>query len=346
VSVTITGPRAAVNDVRPEDVSARADLSGADDELRGVREGAVERPVRVDVRRRGVRVEAAPESVKVTLERQERRQVPVCVDKVDVPPPGFVIEEPIVADPVEVSVSGPRRNIDAVECAAATLRLTGLTVSVQSQIALEPRDPAGRVVGGVELQPPSARVDARVRQELFPRQVTVDVRLSGRPAPGYSVTSVRTDPTLATVVGPLSVVQNLTTVPTEVIDIEGSRSDIVRAVSLQIPPGVSSGDRRTVVTITLAAARTPGSIGVAPRIINLGAGLTATLNTPAVAVLVSGGAPDVLALRPADISLAVDAAGLGPGVHRLEPRVSVPQGISFDGTTPGQVEIVIVAAPR
>jgi hypothetical protein len=42
----------------------------------------------------------------------------------------------------------------------------------------------------------------------------------------------------------------------------------------------------------------------------------------------------------------VDAAGLGPGVHRLEPRVSVPQGISFDGTTPGQVEIVIVAAPR
>jgi YbbR domain-containing protein len=189
-------------------------------------------------------------------------------------------------------------------------------------------------------------VDARIRQELYPRQVVIDVRLSGRPAPGYSVSSVRSDPTLATVVGPLSVVQNLNSVPTEVIDIEGARSDIVRAVSVEIPPGVSSGDRRTVVTITLQVTRAPGSVGVAPRIVNLGPGLTATLSTPAVAVLVSGPLPDVLALRPGDISVVVDATGLGPGVHRLEPRVTVPQGISHDGTSPDRVEIVIAAAPR
>jgi hypothetical protein len=94
------------------------------------------------------------------------------------------------------------------------------------------------------------------------------------------------------------VVQNLNSVPTEEIDIEGARSDIVRAVSLQIPPGASSGDRRTVVTITLQVARTSGSVGAAPRIANLGPGLVATLNTPTVAVLVSGPLPDVLALKP------------------------------------------------
>jgi YbbR domain-containing protein len=345
VSVAVSGPRNAVNDLRPEDVVARVDLSRVDEEIAGLRQATVERPVQIDVRRRGVRAEASPEIVKVTLEPQERRTVPVCVDRVDVPPPGFTLEEPVVAEPAEVTITGPRRNIDQVECAAAVLRLTGLTVSVSNQVPLEPRDAAGRAIGNVAVQPPTATVNARIRQELFPRQVVIDVRLQGRPAPGYAVSSVRVEPQLASVVGPLETVRNLNSVPTEAIDIEGARSDIVRAVALEIPPGISSGDRRSVVTITLQPVRGPGSVGVAPRITNLGAGLTAALNTPVVAVLVSGPLPDVLALKPADISVTVDAAGLGPGTHRLEPKVTVPPGLSFDGTNPDRVEIVIGPQP-
>ena len=341
VTVTVTGPRSAVNDVRPEDITARVDLSRAEEELAGLREGVVERPVRADVRRRGVRAEVSPELAKVTLERQERRTVPVCVDKVDVPPPGFTLEEPVTTDPFEAMISGARRNVDSVDCAAAVLRLTGLTVNVTAQVPLEPRDAAGGAIGGVRVQPPTATVNARVRQGLFPRQLVIDVRLTGRPAPGYTVTSVRTDPIVVTVVGPLEVVTALDSIPTEVIDIEGARAEIVRAVSLQIPPGVSSGERRTVVTIGLQAVRAPGSVGVAPRVVNLGPGLTATVTTPSVAVQISGALPEITALRPADVSVTLDATGLGPGVHQLEPRVTAPPGISVDGTTPDRVEVVI-----
>ena len=345
VAVTITGPRNAVNDVRPEDVSVRVDLSRLDEEIGRAPEATVVRPVRAEVRRRGVRAEVSPDVVRVTLEREERRDVPVCVEKVDVPPPGFSVDEPIVTEPATVTVTGPRRIIDTVECAGAKVRLTGLTVSLQSQVLLEPRDAAGRAVGGVAVQPPTALLSARIRQDLFPRQVVIDVRLTGRPAPGFTVTSVRADPTLATVVGPLDVVQGLSSVATEVIDIEGARSDIVRAVSLQIPPGVSSGERRSVVTISLQVARAPGSVGVPARIVNLASGLTATPAAPLVVVLVSGPLPDVLALRPADLAVMLDAAGLGPGIHRLEPRVVAPPGISVDGTTPEQIDVTIGRTP-
>lgn len=341
VAVTITGPRSAVNDVRPQDVVAQVDLARADEEMAGQREATIERPVKVEVRRRNVRGEATPEFVRVTIERQERRTVPVCIDRVDVPPPGFSIEEPIVSDPSEATISGPQRNIDAVECAAAVARLGGLTVSVSSQAPLEPRDAAGRPIGSVTVQPTTAGLTIRVKQSLFPREVAIDPRLNGRPAPGFSVAALRTDPATVSVVGPLDVVNSLISVATEAIDIEGARSDVIRSVSLQIPPGVSSGERRTVVTIVIQVTRGPGSVAVTPRIVNLGAGLTATLDTPSVAVLVSGPSPDVLALRPADITLTVDAAGLGPGVHRLEPRVTVPIGITYDGVAPDRVEITV-----
>lgn len=345
VSVALSGPRNVVNDLRPEDVVARVDLSRVEEEIAGLREATVERPVRVEVRRGGVRAEASPEMVKVKLEPQERRTVPVCVDKVDVPPPGYTLEEPVVTDPAEVTITGPRRNIDLVECAAAELRLTGLTVSVSNQVPLEPRDAAGRAIGNVSVQPATAAVNARIRQQLFPRQVVIDVRMQGRPAPGYAVSNIRVDPPSVSVVGPLETVSNLGSIPTEVIDIEGAKSDIVRAVALEIPPGVSSGDRRSVVTISLQPVRGPGSVGVTPRITNLGSGLRATLNTPVIAVLVSGPLPDVLALKPGDVSVTVDAAGLGPGVHRLEPNVTAPPGINLDGTSPDRVEITIGPQP-
>ena len=340
VAVTITGPRSAINDVRPQDVVAQVDLDHADEEMAGQREATIERPVKVEVRRRTVRGEATPEFVRVTVERQERRTVPVCIERVDVPPPGFTIEEPIVSDPSEVTIAGPRRNIDAVECAAAVVRL-GSTVSVSSQASLEPRDAAGRPIGSVTLQPATATVTVRVKQSLFPREVAIDPQLNGRPAPGYSVAALRTDPATVNVVGPLDVVNSLISVPTEPIDIEGARSDVIRSVSLQIPPGVSSGERRTVVTIVVQVTRGPGSVAVTPRIVNLGAGLTATLDTSSVAVLVSGPTPDVLALRPADVTVTVDAAGLAPGTHRLEPRVTVPSGITLDGIAPDRVEITV-----
>jgi hypothetical protein len=85
-------------------------------------------------------------------------------------------------------------------------------------------------------------------------------------------------------------------------------------------------------------------VGVIPRVVNLAPGLAATLVTPSVAVLVSGPLPDVLALRPADVSVTVDAAGLGPGTHRLEPRIVLPPGLSLDGSTPDRVELTIGTA--
>lgn len=342
VSVVLTGPRGAVNDVRVQDVVAQVDLSRAEEEMAGQQEATVERPIRVEVlRHRGVRGEAAPQMARVTLARQERRTVPVCVEKADLPPAGFAVEEPIAANPTEATVVGPRRNVEAVTCVAAVARLNGLTVSVTQQVPLEPRDESGRPIGSVTVQPANATLNIRVRQNQYQRQVAVDAELSGRPAPGYTVTAVRTDPATVTVVGPLDVVSSLTSIPSEPIDIEGARSDVIRAVSLQIPPGVSSGERRTVVTIVIQVTRGPGSVGVTPRVVNLAPELRATLDTPSVAVLVSGPLPEVLALTPADVSVTVDAAGLGPGVHRLEPSVTLPSGITLDGVTPNRVEITI-----
>lgn len=344
VTVVVTGSRNVVDSIRPEEVVARVDLSSADEEAGGLREVVVDRPVRVDVRRRGVRTEVSPEAVRVALETQVQRMVPVCVERVDVPPPGFSVEEPISTTPEEVQITGVQRDVDAVECAAASVRLSGLTVSVSPETPLQARDSNGRARGGVTITPASATVNVRIRQNFFPRQAVIDVRLSGRPAPGYAVTEIRVNPTIATVIGPLDVVSALNSVPTEVVDIEGARAETVRVVALQLPPGVTSSEQRAVVSVGIQPVRAPGTVGVAPRIVNVGSGLTATANVATVAVQLNGLLPDLAALRPGDVTVTLDANGLGPGTHRLDARVSPPSGFTVEAVTPPQVEVVIANA--
>lgn len=343
VTVTVSGPRRTVEDVRSEEVVARVDLARAEDELGSSRQAIVERPVRADVRRRGVRGEVSPGTIRVRLERQERRTVPVCVDAVDVTPPGFTLEGPPSAEPAEVDVVGTRESIEAVECAAARVRLSGLTVSVTSAVPLEPRDSGGRLRGGVEVEPGTAAVSVRIRQNFYARQAVIDPRISGRPAAGFAVTSIRVNPNVAGIIGPLDAVNALTSVPTEVIDIEGARADVVRAVAIQVPAGVSSSEQRTVVTVTIQAARGPGAIGVVPRVVNLAPNLSATVSVPTVLLAVTGPLNDLAQLKPGDVTVTLDASGFGPGVHALEPKATLPPSLAVESITPASVEVTITA---
>jgi YbbR domain-containing protein len=348
VTVTLTGPRNTIRDVRADEVEARVDLSGADEENPGQSEFSVSRRVRAELRGRRdrrVRAEAPDLSVRVTLERLERRTLPVKVNQVGVLPVGFELDGPLTVEPLKAQVVGTSRNLRGVEVVSADAKLDGLTVSVSPTVPLEARDSAGRTVGQVTVEPATARVTIPIKQNLFPKQVTVNVDTRGRPRTGFTVTSIRTEPALVTIVGRLDQINAITGVFTDVVDIDGADRDQTRPVRLQLPPGVTSSQQSVVVFIGIQAVRTPGSVAAVPRVVNLGPGLTASLTTPVVALNLSGPLADLTQLRPTDVSVTVDVAGLGPGTHRLEPKVQqLPPTIQLEAVVPDRVEVIISPA--
>ena len=341
VSVTITGPRNVVRDLKGDSVKAWVDLRRADEEGSGEREFAVNRPIKVDLGDRSGKLRADPfqESAKVTLERQEQKTVRVKLQQVGVLPVGWELE---FATPeiTEATVVGARRNIESVDHVTADMKLDGLTVSGQQSSTLTARGSTGNPIGGVRVDPGATNVNVRVLQKLYPRQVAVFADLTGRPRTGYQVTAVRAEPQFVTVVGPLDQVNLLSTVLTEAIDIEGADRDLVRPVRLKLQ-GVTASEQAVRVTVSVQLVRAPGSIGVVPRVLNLRPGLSAALTTPVVAVNLSGPLADVVAVRTTDVAVTVDAGGLGPGTHRLDPKVVPPPTLQVDAVVPDKVEIVI-----
>jgi len=128
ITVTLIGPRTAVNDVRTEDIQINVDLSGADSNVPGGGAVVYTAPVKGSVKQRGggrVRAQLDPTDVRVTLEPVVRRSVSVRINSTDAPPIGFELESQPVADPSEATVSGLRQNVDAVDAVYADLKLTG-----------------------------------------------------------------------------------------------------------------------------------------------------------------------------------------------------------------------------
>jgi YbbR domain-containing protein len=351
VDVTLTGARNRVDGVRPEDVTVRIDLSQASTTPASAGQTLrIDVSAEVSVRQRGVEADLNPQSIQVTLEPEVRRTVSVRVNSVDTLPAGYELAEPPTVQPLQVTVAGTRQNVDLVDAAVADVKLDGLTVNVEQGVELDPRDSAGHSIGHVTIEPTAVTVSLRVRQTRFSRQFLVDPHVRGRPAPGYTVGAVQVQPSTVSVSGSLDTLNQVSTLPTQDVDVEGATSDVVRTVGLQLPPGLTASDSKTsiVVRVPVMPQTGPGSFGAAPKIVGLGASLSATLQAPTVVVDVTGPLPTLLRLTPSDVVVTVDASGLGPGTYRLEPKVGLPLGIQLDGVVPDHVSLTVApsSAPR
>jgi YbbR domain-containing protein len=209
---------------------------------------------------------------------------------------------------------------------------------------LQPRNREAQPAGGVTVQPADTTVRVKVTQVLFERQVPVDIRVRGQPRLGFRVTSMAADPPLVKVSGPLDIINSISSIPTDDVDIEGAVQDVKRLVRLRPPTNVTASTQTVTATVGLLALKASAPVSVVPRVTNLGANLSASLVTPVVAVTVSGPLGDLAELRATQVSVIVNVAGLGPGTHRVTPEVFVPPNLQQESIAPEKVEVIITPA--
>jgi YbbR domain-containing protein len=152
---------------------------------------------------------------------------------------------------------------------------------------------------------------------------------------------VTPDPALITIQGPVELVQAITFLPTQEIDLTNLRANQTRNVTLQLPSNVRATRDSVNVTLRIEPAQGSYGLAVAPTVANLGPGLRTTLQTTSVTVRVRGEVPTLKALGPGSVRATVDVGGLAEGVHVLDARVTVPQGVTLEAVEPAQVVVII-----
>jgi YbbR domain-containing protein len=326
--------------VGPDSFLARVDLATYDMARAGDPQS-----LRVDVRAVADDVAVLswePRQVTVTLDRFSAKRVPVEVDPGDLPA-GLEAGRPDLSLD-EVEARGPESLLRRVDRAVARVRIDPSGIDVSDPIQLLPVDLEGRLVDGVELDPATVTVEIDVESVQTSKTVPVRPVVAGVVAPGFALGALTVEPATVTLDGPPDVLAAVADVPTEALTLDAATETIVGERALVLPEGVAVPDDAAAVTgtaevVALEVART---LLTGVRCDAAPSGTSCLPETGQLAVTVRGATTAVNGIDAAGVVVAVDATGLPPGQHDLQPSIAgLPEGVELVSVSPGVVRVTI-----
>jgi YbbR domain-containing protein len=344
VSVEFRAPREQLNAVVAEAFVVRVDLSEYD------MERAPEPQVlEIEVSALSEEIEilsVAPESVRVEIDRTDQRLVPVEVD-VGVVPEGLEIDPPETSEE-EVQVRGPASVVARIDRAVALVSIDGSGIDFRRPVDLVPVDIEGQPVGVglIDVVPQTISVSIDVQAVEETRTVPVRPEITGTPAPGFALESLRVEPSTVTIRGLPEVLAEIGEIVTESLSIGDAASDQEFDAALVLPDGATLADGdEAEVTVTATIVPSVSSRTFVVGVICQNAGSNACLpSLEQLSVTLSGPGEVLSELTAAALTPVIDAGGLAPGSYSLTPvLVGLPEGVDLFGISPGSVPVTIVA---
>lgn len=344
VQVSVRAPRSSWESLTREKFRAELDLRGLDSGTHNV-------PIEVTSIDDAVEVvEWKPNSLVVKLDKFITRTLEVQANLLGSVAEGFEEGKPVVTPP-KVTVSGAERWVSQASRAEVDVFLRDNKEDVERVRPILLRDEAGKLVGFTDVTPFQVAVSVPIVQKRgYKEVVVIPGELLGRPTVGYHKSGVSVDPATVLILGPPLVIDGISYLETEAVDISGADDDVVTQVALNLPEGVSVVGREAFVEVMINIESTQSCITVQQKSLEfqgLGEGLGATASPDLVDVILCGPVPrlEAVSRRIQEIHVVLDLTELEVGIHSLTPVVLPLDEITVESILPGVVEVEVFVLP-
>ena len=322
ISVTVSGPKSVVTDLKTSDIAATADLSKVtaftdyvDIQVQVVKDGQLLN-----------NVEAVPRTsaLKLSIENRDTNTYAVNVN---------------TTSPTYIKVTGPTSLVEGVASVGVDVDVSGAKGTVNTQSDINMYDSDGNIIANEELEMSSETADVIVEMART-KTVPVVVKTSGTPSQDCVVTGTSLSQTSVVISGQqeaLSKIDNIT-IPSSAVSVDGLSEDKTYTFKLTdyVPSGVKIvSDSRLQVTVKIskASTKTVHISSDAIKIENVSSGYNAVIEGTGIDVIISGTGTILDNVSATDITCNVNAAGLSAGTHSVDVSVSVPDGCSVSGNS-------------
>jgi YbbR domain-containing protein len=224
IEVEVEAPAAVIDRLRYDSIVCEVDLGGRSP-------GRYREPVRVRLPQNVRLYSLNPSEVDIELLRQATRAFPVEVSLPQDIPAGQYLESVEVV-PKEVYIRGTEKDlakIGSVSINPTFSELSGgrellLPISVSRSESFEDE---------VTPEPQQVKMNAMLVRGLPKKKVPVTVRVSGKPTEDYALRSVTTDPAEVMLEGTKALLDDISAIETETVDISGLSADQTMVVPLR-----------------------------------------------------------------------------------------------------------------
>ena len=185
-----------------------------------------------------------PRMASVTLDAKARKRFAIRVSFQKVAPAGFTYGAPSAVPPV-AAIEGPATAVNSVARLSVygDDAVSGETTSLgvlDGFAQIEAQDEHGKAVAGVTILPAQAEVRIRETRVAAVKELIVNPTVVGEPAYPAQVESVSVTPNRIAVTGATDLLSATSVAETAPVDITGANTDIVRTITIDLPPGLTA----------------------------------------------------------------------------------------------------------
>ena len=277
-------------------------------------------------------------SIKVNMDNVISITMPVIIKVTGNPLQGMAAMTPAVS-PTEVTIRGAETLVNLIKTAVVDLDISSFSTEVKKNIMVQILDGDGKAVEDVEVYPKS--VDVRIPIE-YTKIVLLDPDFVVKPAPGYIVTGVSVNPKEIHITGKKELLDTLSSVKTERVELSDAKAFVDQEVALILPPGVELANKSEIIRLNANIEKIiekpieTNNISIR----NLSDDLDAEVQQTLIGAFVRG--PESI-VNAWDINKAfyIEALGLDEGTHTLQIFYDKPEELEVMGVNPNVVNITI-----
>lgn len=337
-----------LEDLLAEDFEAWVDLTDADP----TQETGFE--VNVRSRKDGVRaVEAVPAVLPVQLVKAEvLEDVQVRMNTTGALPDGYeLVADETEIEPAFVTLTGTPEQIASVSSVQIDVNLSGRRDETSTfEGDLVARSASGNAVT-VRIDPPRAKVTMTIQQTFSQRQLPVVAPITGHPAAGYEIARTVYDPPTVLVSGLKSVMDGLTQIVVDPVDVGGATTNVTQTRQVRI---ANTSAQPTTVAVRVEVRRVEcnleDSVGCSTTTFSVGvnllpppAGLAIGPGQYTTQVYVTGALTTLQELSASDFVASASLANGTVGTASYPVAVVPPEGVRVDSVDP--VTVTLIASP-
>jgi YbbR domain-containing protein len=339
VSVGIRGPKNIINNISSHQINGIVNFSEIS------KEGLYKLKVEVTPPKNTQITRIIPSEIKVEVEKVLTKEVEVEYSLIGVPEKGYSLTEEPQFNPSKVKIIGAQSILENIEQIICAIDISGIKEDLSRKIRVKAVDVNGNEIKEVKIEPDIVGVSISLTRGYPEKQLTVKPKIIGKPAPGYYISEILSNPDEIKIFGNYSKIINIEFLETIPIDVSG----ITKTLSVKVPPtlgeglNIAEGGVELIeVAIQVKEAiieKTLKNVPVLPQ--NISPFVSCEIKPEVVDITVEGKNVLIDKLKIENIKAFVEFTDDFRVEQKVKVQVDLPEGISLIEVEPEEVTVLI-----
>lgn len=230
-SVGIKGPRNIINNISSHQINGIVNFSEIS------KEGVYKLKVEVAPPKKTQITRIIPSEIKVEVEKVLTKEVEVEYSLIGVPEKGYSLTDEPQFNPSKAKIIGAQSVLENIKQIICAIDISGIKEDLRRKIKVKAVDVNGNEVKEVKIEPDIVEVSISLTRGYPEKQLTVKPKIIGKPAPGYYISEILSNPDEIKIFGNYSKISNIEFLETIPIDVSG----ITKTLSVKVPPALEEG---------------------------------------------------------------------------------------------------------